>query len=197
MPNASTTRSLRPERPPPTSYFGITLGELLKGQIYLKARIDVDVTRIRPPYQSKPPTFPTEEEVEPLLPSPDHNPHKREEEDWTRNHIGHSVFSGWLRRCTRKTWESLRAMAFIEIGRASLVGVQCFGEGNRKLIRASSCSTAARSNATCFGECLISDGRRNDLGLSTESGISTKRDGLVRKAWGASIRRSPIERYLR
>ena len=74
--------------------------------IYLKARIDVDVTRIRPPYQSKPPTFPTEEEVEPLLPSPDHNPHKREEEDWTRNHIGHSVFSGWLRRCTRKTWES-------------------------------------------------------------------------------------------
>ena len=74
--------------------------------LHLRSPINLDVTCIRPPYESEPPTFPSDEDVEELLPSPDHNPRKREEEDWARNHIGHSVFSGWLRGCTRKTWES-------------------------------------------------------------------------------------------
>ena len=74
--------------------------------LHLRSPIDVDVTCIRPPYESEPPRFPSEEDVEELLPSPGHNPYKREGEDWARNHIGHSVFSGWLRGCTRETWES-------------------------------------------------------------------------------------------
>ena len=74
--------------------------------LYLKSAIDVDVTRIRPPYESEPPTFPSEDDVQPLLPSPGHNRYRRENEDWARSHIGDSVFGGWLRECTRNTLES-------------------------------------------------------------------------------------------
>ncbi len=72
--------------------------------LYLESSIDVDVTRIRPPYDSAPPVFPSEEDVAPLLPSSEHNPHKREGEDWARSQIGHSVLDGGLHRAIRETW---------------------------------------------------------------------------------------------
>ena len=72
--------------------------------LYLRSPIDVDVTRIRPPYDSDPPKFPSEEDVVPLLPSPDHNPYPREGEDWARSHIGHSVLKGTLHQAKRQTW---------------------------------------------------------------------------------------------
>ena len=72
--------------------------------LHLGSPIDVDATRIRPPYDSAPPMFPSEGDVAPLLPSPEHNPHKREGDDWARNHIGHSVLGGSLHRAIRKTW---------------------------------------------------------------------------------------------
>ena len=92
--------------PPPNILLRDYARGVVERAIYLKSQVDVDVTRIRPPYKSEPPRFPTEEEVEGLLPNPDHNPHKREGEEWARNHIGDSVFSGRLRECTRKTWGS-------------------------------------------------------------------------------------------
>ena len=74
--------------------------------LYLEAPIDVDVSRIRPPYHSAPPVFPSDENVAPLLPSPEHNPHKREGDDWARSHIAHSVLDGDLHRAIRDTWGS-------------------------------------------------------------------------------------------
>ena len=72
--------------------------------IYLESQIKVDVTRIRPPYDITPPVFPSERDVEPLLPSPEHNPHRREGGDWARSQIGHSVLKGPLHRAIRETW---------------------------------------------------------------------------------------------
>ncbi|MYF69399.1 MAG: hypothetical protein F4181_05215 [Proteobacteria bacterium] len=72
--------------------------------LYLEAAIEVDETRIRPPYGSTPPVFPSEEDIASLLPSPDHDPHRQEGDDWARSHIGHSVFEGRLHREIRETW---------------------------------------------------------------------------------------------
>ena len=72
--------------------------------LYLGSPIDVDVTRIRPPYNSAPPVFPSEEDVAPLLPSSEQNSYRREDEDWARSHIGHSVLEGELQRVIRDTW---------------------------------------------------------------------------------------------
>ena len=72
--------------------------------LYLESPIDVDATRIRPPYNSTPPVFPSEEDVAPLLPSPEHNPYRREGDDWARSHIGHSVLEGHLHQAIRETW---------------------------------------------------------------------------------------------
>ena len=72
--------------------------------LYLESPIDVDATQIRPPYDSTPPVFPSEEDVAPLLPSPEHNHHVREGDDWARSHIGQSVLEGRLHRVIRETW---------------------------------------------------------------------------------------------
>ena len=73
--------------------------------LYLGSPIDIDPTRIRPPYGSPPPVFPDDKDVAPLLPSPEHNPHGREGEDWARSHIGHSVLDGELDRIMGKEWK--------------------------------------------------------------------------------------------
>ena len=77
---------------------------VIERALYLGSLIDVDVTQIRPPYNSASPVFPSEADVASLLPSPEHNPHKREGADWARNHIGHSVLEGDLHRAIRETW---------------------------------------------------------------------------------------------
>ncbi len=72
--------------------------------LHLRALLDIDTTRIGPPYDSQPPVFPTADEVAPLLPSPDHDPYKPEGEDWSRSHVGHSVLEGDMHRAIRDTW---------------------------------------------------------------------------------------------
>ena len=72
--------------------------------IHLQAPLEIDTARIRPPYDSSPPVFPTEEDVATLLPSPDHDPNKPEGEDWSRSHVGHSVLKGDLHRAIWDTW---------------------------------------------------------------------------------------------
>ena len=90
---------------PPTN---ILLRDYARGVIeralYLESPIEVDLTRIRPPYGSAAPVFPSDEDVAPLLPGPDHNSHQREEEDWARSHIGHSVLDGELHRVIGENW---------------------------------------------------------------------------------------------
>ena len=90
---------------PPTN---ILLRDYARGVIeralYLESPIHVDVARIRPPYSSRPPLFPSDEGVALLLPSPEHNSHTRESEDWARSHIGHSVLEGELHRVIREHW---------------------------------------------------------------------------------------------
>ena len=93
------------DRAPPAN---ILLRDYARGvverAIYLESPIDVDATRIRPLYDSTPPVFPSEEDVAPLLPSPEHNPHRREGDDWARSQIGHSVLEGHLHGAIRETW---------------------------------------------------------------------------------------------
>ncbi len=74
--------------------------------LHLRAPLDKDTTRIRPPYDSPPPVFPTADDVASLLPTPDHNPNKAEGEDWSRSHVGHSVLKGDLHRAIQETWGS-------------------------------------------------------------------------------------------
>ena len=71
--------------------------------LFLKSPIEVDATRIRPPYESAPPVFPSDEDIAPLLPSPGHSIDKRESEDWARSHIAHSVLEDRLHRAIRET----------------------------------------------------------------------------------------------
>ena len=90
---------------PPTD---ILLRDYARGVIeralYLESPIEVDPTRIRPPYGSPAPVFPSDEDVAPLLPDPDHKPRTREGEDWARSHIGHSVLDGELHRVMGENW---------------------------------------------------------------------------------------------
>jgi len=72
--------------------------------LHLRAPLDIDATRIRPPYDSSPPVFPNTDDVASLLPGPDHNPNKPEGEDWSRSHVGHSVLKGDLHRIIQETW---------------------------------------------------------------------------------------------
>ena len=62
---------------PPTN---ILLRDYARGVIeralYLESPIHVGVARIRPPYGSVAPVFPSDEDVAPLLPGPDHNSHQ-------------------------------------------------------------------------------------------------------------------------
>ena len=90
---------------PPTN---ILLRDYARGVIeralYLESPIEVDLSRIRPPYGSAAPVFPSDEDLAPLLPGPDHNSHQREGEDWARSHIGHSVLDGELHRVIGENW---------------------------------------------------------------------------------------------
>ena len=90
---------------PPTN---ILLRDYARGVIeralYLESPIHVDVARIRPPYGSPPPLFPSDKDVAPLLPSPEHNPNSHQGEDWSRSHIGHSVLEGELHRVMGEHW---------------------------------------------------------------------------------------------
>lgn len=72
--------------------------------LHLRAPLDIDTTRIGPPYDSQPPVFPTADEVASLLPSPDHDPYRPEGEDWARRHVGHSVLEGDLHLAIHDTW---------------------------------------------------------------------------------------------
>ena len=72
--------------------------------LHLRAPLDIDTTRIRPPYDSQPPVFPNADDVASLLPNANHNPNKPEGEDWSRSHVGHSVLKGDLHRAIQDTW---------------------------------------------------------------------------------------------
>ena len=72
--------------------------------LHLQAPLGIDTERIRPPYGSSPPVFPTAGDVASLQPSPDHDPHKPEGEDWSRSHVGYSVLEGDLHRAIHDTW---------------------------------------------------------------------------------------------
>ena len=78
---------------------------VIERALYLESPFHVDVARIRPPYGSPPPLFPSDDDVAPLLPSPEHNAHRRESEDWARSHIGHSVLEGELHHAIGKKRE--------------------------------------------------------------------------------------------
>lgn len=59
--------------------------------IYLGAKVDVVVKRIRPPYESQWPSIPTEDDIKPLLPDWSRGSHDSRDVEWARNRIGSSV----------------------------------------------------------------------------------------------------------
>ena len=66
---------------------------VIERAIYLGADIDIVIERIRPPYQSKWPAIPTEEEIKPFLPDYSKGSHDSRDLEWARNRIGNSVMS--------------------------------------------------------------------------------------------------------
>ncbi len=93
--------------------------------IYLGAKVDVVVRRIRPPYESQWPSIPTEDDVKPLLPDWSGDSHDSRDVEWARNRIGSSVMgddfaryvigtnsssTNWLSlRLEEPTWQSADA----------------------------------------------------------------------------------------
>lgn len=61
--------------------------------LYLGAKIDIEVERIRPPYQSTWPAIPTEEEIKSLLPDWSRGSYDSGDLEWARNRIGSSVMN--------------------------------------------------------------------------------------------------------
>ena len=90
--------------PPPHILLRDYARGVIERALYLESPIEVDLSRIRPPYGSAAPVFPSDEDVAPLLPGADHNSHSREAEDWARSHIGHSVLDGELHRVIGENW---------------------------------------------------------------------------------------------
>ena len=90
--------------------------------IFLGASFNVDMKLIRPPYTSKWPNIPTEDEIKPLLPDWSRGSHDSGELEWARNRIGSSVmeddfaryviginspFTNWLSlRLNEPPWQS-------------------------------------------------------------------------------------------
>ena len=98
------TRVFATETPPTNILLRDYARGVIERALYLESPIHVDVARIRPPYGSPLPLFPSDDDVAPLLPSPDHNNHRRESEDWARSHIGHSVLEGELHGVIGEHW---------------------------------------------------------------------------------------------
>ena len=59
--------------------------------LYLGSKIEVVPDHIRPPYKSRWPTIPTEEDIKTLMPDWSKGSYDSRELEWARNRIGHSV----------------------------------------------------------------------------------------------------------
>ena len=70
--------------------------------------------------------------MEPLLPRPEHNPHRREGDDWARSHIGHSVLEGHLHRAVAGDLGLLRGVAVAGTRPASVAGAGRSGGRDRR-----------------------------------------------------------------
>ena len=87
---------------------------VIERALYLGADINVDVNKIRPPYQSTWPHIPTEEEIKPYLPDWSRGFYNSGDLEWARNRIGSSVMEDDFARYVIGTnsgltnWLSLR-----------------------------------------------------------------------------------------
>ena len=98
------SRAFDIEEPPANILLRDYARGVIERALYLGSQICVDTTRIRPPFDSAPPVFPSEADVAPLLPSPQHKPHRQESKDWARSNIGYSVLKGELHRAIWENW---------------------------------------------------------------------------------------------
>jgi hypothetical protein len=67
---------------------------VIERALYLGANIKVVADHLRPPYKSKWPKIPTEEEIRPLLPDWSSGSYDSGDPEWARNTIGSSVMAG-------------------------------------------------------------------------------------------------------
>lgn len=75
--------------------------------LHLGSAIDLDLDRVRPPYQSTWPTIPTDEDIKPLLPERPKSPHDDDELGWGWSQITSSVMDGDFARYVIGTnWSS-------------------------------------------------------------------------------------------
>ncbi len=77
--------------PPPHILLRDYARGVVERALYLGSKIDVDVSRVRPPYSSVWPAIPSEEEIKPLLPDWSRGSHDSGDLEWARNRIGNSV----------------------------------------------------------------------------------------------------------
>jgi hypothetical protein len=64
---------------------------VIERAIYIGAKLDIAIERIRPPYSSKWPIIPSSEDIKPLLPDWSRGSHDSGDIEWARNRIGSSV----------------------------------------------------------------------------------------------------------
>ena len=148
--------------------------------LYLGSPIDVDVTRIRPPYNSAPPVFPSEEDVAPLLPSSEQIP------------TDAKTKTGLAATSATRFWRVSCIELYGTLGDARGSGCRSGWTIRRGRSRSfprmaprtqfrCRCWTAARSSDTSCGGCSSWGGRRIDSEGSTAPGISTESDSLQLK----------------
>ena len=102
--------------PPPQILLRDYARGVIERALHLGSKIDVETERIRPPYGSRWPTIPSEDEIKPLLPDWSHGSHDSGETAWGRNRIGYSVMNDDFARyvigtnssSTSRDWLSLR-----------------------------------------------------------------------------------------
>nr|WP_143101685.1 AVAST type 2 anti-phage system protein Avs2 [Stigmatella aurantiaca] len=77
--------------PPPHILLRDYARGVVERALYLGAQVEIDASRIRPPYSSQWPVIPSEEDIKPLLADWSKGSHDSRELEWSRNRIASSV----------------------------------------------------------------------------------------------------------
>jgi hypothetical protein len=77
--------------PPPHILLRDYARGVVERALYLNSKIHIDVDLIRPPYKSKWPAIPNEEDIQPFLPDYSSGSHDSGDLKWAQNRIGHSI----------------------------------------------------------------------------------------------------------
>lgn len=102
--------------PPPHILLRDYARGIVERAVYLGAKLDVKLKNVRPPYSSKFPVIPSEEEIEPLKPCWERGSHDSGDLEWSRNRIGSSVLNDDFGRYVIGTNSSSLSHHWLSVG---------------------------------------------------------------------------------